>query len=105
MACTQCMDLSYELSNTLGTPMCSSVGLVDIGGGGGKQERSGGGGSGGGRGKRGVVTTGVGEGGVGILGMERAEERWRDNVQVLSSSWVDRRVVSRSRVSSSLVSK
>ena len=85
--------------------MRSSVGLEDIGGGGEKQERSSGGGGGGGRGKRGVKTMGVGEGGVGILGMERAEERWWDNVQVLSSSWADRRVVSGSRVSSSSVSE
>ena len=55
--------------------MCSSVGLEDIGGGGKKQERSGGGGGGGGRGKRGVVLIGIGEGGVGILGIERVVER------------------------------
>ena len=45
--------------------MRSSVGFVDIGGGGGKRERSGGGGGGGGgKGKRGLETTGVGDGGV-----------------------------------------
>ena len=55
--------------------MRSSVGLEDIGGGGGKWERSGGGGGGGGREKRGVMLTGVGEGGVGTLGIERAEVR------------------------------
>ena len=47
----------------------------------------------------------VGEGGVGILGIVRAAERWWDNIQVLSSSWVDRRVVSGSRGSSSSVSE
>ena len=55
--------------------MRSSVGLEDIGGGGGKRERSGGGGGGGGRGKRGAVLTGVGEGGVGTLGIERVAGR------------------------------
>ena len=56
--------------------MQSSVGLVVIGGGRGNQERSGDGGSGGRRGKkRGVETMGVGEGGVGVLGIERAAER------------------------------
>ena len=68
--------------------MCSSVGLVDIGGGGGKQVRSGGGGGGGGKGKRRVVLIGVGDGRVGTLGIERAAERWWDNVRVLSSSSV-----------------
>ena len=53
--------------------MRSSVGFVDIGGEGGKRERSGGGG---GRGKRGLETMGVGDGGVGFLEMERAVERW-----------------------------
>ena len=43
-------------------------------------------------------------GGVGILGRERKAESWWDNVWVSSSSWVVRRVVSGSRVSS-LVSK
>ena len=85
--------------------MCSSVDLVDNGGGGGKWERSGGGGGGGGRGKREVVAIGVGEGGVGTLGIKRAAESWWDNVQVLSSSWADRRVVSESRVSDSSASK
>ena len=58
--------------------MRNSVGLVDIGGGGGKQERRGGGG--GGRGKRGAVLIGVGDGGVGTLGIERVAERWWDNI-------------------------
>ena len=82
--------------------MHSSVGLVDIGGGGGKWERSGGGGGGSGRGKRGVALIGIGNGGVGALGIERAVERWWDNVRVSSSSCVVRRVVSGSRVSSSV---
>ena len=62
--------------------MRSSVGFVDIVGGGGNQERRGGSGSGsgsgggGGKGKRGVETMGVGDSGVGILGMERVAERW-----------------------------
>ena len=99
------MDLSYEPSNTLGMLMCSSVGLVDIDGGGEKRERSGGGGGGGGRGKRGAVLIGIGDGGVGALGIERAAERWWDNVQVSSSSCVVRRVVSGSRVSTSSVSE
>ena len=85
--------------------MRSSVGFVDMGGGGGKRERRGGGGGGGGRGKRGAVLIGVGDGGVGTLGMERAAESWWDNVRVSSSSCADRRVVLRSRVSSSLVSE
>ena len=85
--------------------MRSSVGFVDIGGGGGKRERRGGGGGGGGRGKRGVALMGVGDGGVGIRGMERAAESWWDNVRVSSSSCADRRVVSGSRVSSSSVSE
>ena len=56
--------------------MCNSVGLVDIGGGmGGKRESWGGGGGGGGKGKRGAVVIGVGDGGVGILGIEREAER------------------------------
>ena len=55
--------------------MRSSVGFVDIGGEGGKQERSGGGGGGGGKGKRGVVTMGVGDGGVRFWEIERAAER------------------------------
>ena len=55
--------------------MRSSVGLEDIGGGGGKWERSGGCGGGGGKGKRGAELTGVGDGGVGTLGIERAAER------------------------------
>ena len=63
--------------------MQSLAGLVDIGGGGGNQERrGGGGGGGGGRGKRGVVTMGVGDGGVGILGMERVAERWWESIWV-----------------------
>ena len=82
--------------------MCNSVGLVDIGGGGGKQERSGGGGDGGGRGKRKAALIGVGDGGVGALGIERVAERWWDNVQVSSSSCAVRRVVLGSRVSSSV---
>ena len=85
--------------------MHSSVGLEDIGGRGGKRERSSGGGGGGGRGKRGVVLTGVGDGGVEILGIERAAERWWDNVWVSSSSCAVRRVESGSRVSSSSVSE
>ena len=86
--------------------MCSSVGLVDISDGGGKRERRGGGGGGGGRGKRGVVVLiGVGDSGVGTLGMEREAESWWDNVRVSSSSCVVRRVVSGSRVSSSSVSE
>ena len=83
--------------------MRNLVGLVDIGGGGGKWERSGGGGGGGGgKGKRGVALIGVGDGGVGTLEIERAAERWWDNVQVSSSSCVVRRVVSGSRDSSSV---
>ena len=46
--------------------MWSFVGFIVIGGGGG----------GGGKGKRGVEMTGMGDGGVGILGMERVAERW-----------------------------
>ena len=82
--------------------MRNSVGFVVIGGGGGKRERRGGGGSGGGRGKRGAALIGVGGGGVGTLGMEREVESWCDNVRVSSSSCADRRVVSGSRVSSSV---
>ena len=82
--------------------MRNSVGLVDIGGGGGKRERRDGGGGGGGRGKRGAVLIGVGDGGVGTLGIERVAERWWDNVRVSSSSCAVRRVVSGSRVSSSV---
>ena len=82
--------------------MHNSVGLVDIGGGGGKRERSGGGGGGGGKGKRGVALIGVEDGGVGALGIERAAERWWDNIRVSSSSCAVRRVVSGSRVSSSV---
>ena len=78
--------------------MRNSVGLVDIGGGGGKRERRGGGG----RGKRGATLIGVGDGEVGTLGIERAAERRWDNVRVLSSSCAVRRVVSGSRVSSSV---
>ena len=85
--------------------MRNSVGFVVIGGGGGKRERRGGGGGGGGRGKRGVVLIGVGDGGVGTLGIERVVESWWDNVRVLSSSCADRRVVSGSRVSSSSMSE
>ena len=78
------------------------MGFEVIGGGGGKQERSGSCGGGGGRGKRGVELIGVGDGGVGTLGIEREVESWWDNVQVSSSSCVDRRVVSGSRASSSV---
>ena len=86
--------------------MRSSVGLVDIGGGGGgKWERSGGCGGGSGRGKRGAELIGVGDGGVGALGMERVAENWWDNVWESSSSWVVRSVESGSRVSSSSVSE
>ena len=55
--------------------MRSSVGFEVIGGGGGKRERSGGCGGGSGKGKRGAELTGVGDGGVGALGMERVAER------------------------------
>ena len=55
--------------------MRSSVGLEVMGGEGGKWERSGGGGGGGGRGKRGAELIGVGDGRVGILGIERVAER------------------------------
>ena len=55
--------------------MRSSMGFKVIGGGGGKRERSGGCGGGGGKGKRGAEVMGVGDGGVGILGMERVAER------------------------------
>ena len=85
--------------------MQSLVDFIDIGGGGGKWERSGSGGGGGGKGKRGAALTGVGDGRVGTLGIERAAERSWDNIQVLSSSWVVRRVVSGSRVSTSSVSE
>ena len=40
------------------------------------REKDGGGGGGGGREKRGAVAMGVGDGGVGIRGMERAAESW-----------------------------
>ena len=60
----------------MGVPIQSSVRFVDIGGGGGKRERSGGGGGGSGKEKRGVVLTGVEDGGVGTLGIERVVERW-----------------------------
>ena len=66
--------------------MRSSVGLVDIGGGGGKWERSGSGGGSGGKGKRGVASIRVGDGGVGTLGIERAVERWWNNIRVSFSS-------------------
>ena len=82
--------------------MRNSVGFVVIGGGRGKRERRVGGGRGGGRGKRGAALIGVGGGGVGTLGMEREVESWCDNVRVSSSSCADRRVVSGSRVSSSV---
>ena len=85
--------------------MCNSVGFVVIGGGRGKRERWGGGGGGGGRGNRGAALIGVGDGGVGTLGMEREAESWCDNIRVSSSSCTDRRVVSGSRVSSSSVSE
>ena len=56
--------------------MRSLVGFEVIGSGGGKRERrGGGGGGGGGKGKRGVELTGVGDGEVGTLGMERVVER------------------------------
>ena len=55
--------------------MRSSVGFNVMGGGGGKRERSGGGGGGGGRGKRGAELMGVGDSGVGTLGIERVAER------------------------------
>ena len=55
--------------------MLSSVGFEAMGGGGGKQGRSGGG-----KGERRVELTGVGDGGVGTLGIERVAERWWDNV-------------------------
>ena len=80
--------------------MHSSVGFKVIGGGGGKRERSGGCGGGGGKGKRGVELTGVGDGGVRTLGIEREAESWWDNIRVSSSSCADRRVVSGSRASS-----
>ena len=82
--------------------MRSSVGFEVIVGGGGKQERSSGCGGSGGKGKRGAELTGVGDGGVGTLGIEREAESWWDNVRVSSSSCADRRVVSGSRVSSSV---
>ena len=82
--------------------MRSSVGFEVIGGDGGKRERTGGCGGGGGKGKRGAELIGVGDGGVGALGMERAAERWWDNVRVSSSSCAVRRVVSGSRISSSV---
>ena len=85
--------------------MRSSVGFVVMGGGGGKRERRGGGGGGGGKGKRGAALMGVGDGGVGIRGMERVAESWWDNVRVSSSSCADRRVGSGSRVSSSSLSE
>ena len=65
--------------------MRNSVGFVVMGGGGGKRERRGGGG-GGVRGKRGAELIGVGDGGVGIRGIERVAERWWDNDRVSSSS-------------------
>ena len=58
--------------------MRSSVDFVDIGREGGKWERSsggGGGGGGGGKGKRGLETTGIGDGGVGFREIERVAER------------------------------
>ena len=82
--------------------MRSSVGFEVIGGGGGKRERSGGGGGGSGKGKRGAELIGVGDSGVGALGIERVVESWCNNVRVSSSSCVDRRVVSGSRASSSV---
>ena len=58
--------------------MRSSVGFVVMGGGGGgkRERRGGGGGGGGGKGKRGAELMGVGDGGVGIQGMEREAESW-----------------------------
>ena len=56
--------------------MRSSMGFVVIGGGGGKRERRGGCGGGGGKGKRGAELMGVGDGRVGIRGMERVAESW-----------------------------
>ena len=82
--------------------MRSSVGFEVMGGGGGKRERSGGGGGGGGRGKRGAELMGVGDGGVGILGIERVAESWWDSIRVSSSSCADRRVELGSRASSSV---
>ena len=60
--------------------MRNSMSLVVMGGSGGKRERRGGGGGGGRRGKRGAALIGVGDGGVGTLGMEREAESWCDNV-------------------------
>ena len=42
----------------------------------------------------------MGDGGVGILGIERVAESWWDNIQVSSSLCADRRVVSGSGASS-----
>ena len=66
--------------------MCSSVGFIVVGGGGGNLERRGGGGGGGGKGKREAVMMGVADGGVEILGIERAAERWWESAWVSSSS-------------------
>ena len=55
--------------------MHSSVGFEVIGGGGGKRERSSGCEGGGGKGKRGAELIGVGDSGVGTLGIERVAER------------------------------
>ena len=74
-----------------------------MGGAGGNWERSGGGG--GRRGTRGVTTTGVGDGGVGNLGIERAAERWWESTRISSSFWIVERVMSGSRISSSSVSE
>ena len=50
------------------------------------EEGSGGGGGGGGKEKRGIALIGVGDGGVGTLGIERVVERWWNNIWVSSSS-------------------
>ena len=48
---------------------------------------------------------GVGDGGVGFRGIERAAERWWESSRVSSSSWLVRRVESGSKVTSSSVSE
>ena len=81
------------------------MGFIVIGGGGGNLKRRGGGGGGGGKGKRGVMIMGMEDSGVGILGIVRAAERWWESIWVSSSSWVVRRVMLGSKVSSSSVSE
>ena len=49
-----------------------------------------------------MALIGVGDGGVGAPGIERAEERWWDSIRISSSFCAVRRVVSGSRVSSSV---